>query len=395
MPEIRSSASIVVHNGLYRALRAITPLRRMVRTVRRWIGDRRVPVWLLEGRERNGREPLRIAFAGQLENMAYISELAYGDSTVAVAQGWQWIKNVSSWARRRAGDDGLVVIDVDERWRHLFAWQRCFWLPIWLGGEIDVDAVIARMQHSRNAKEDLRRFRNRGIAWEITTSVEAFEHFYTTMHVPYVKNVFGDRAWVETYEEVLQRMPQCELLLAIQRGEPIAGQVIEYYKPGHAAEWFLGVKNGDRSYVQLGVIKALDYFTALHLAQRGYKKCHLGGTRPFLHDSVLHRKARRRGMCVTDHWKKGFALSFSRLSPGIAAFLMHNPFVYESAGAYRGAVFISAEPPPRSDTIRDLFNQHYIEGMSGLDIFLFGNSSVAVDLPPDLRAKVCLRHIDE
>jgi hypothetical protein len=395
MPETQSSATNAVRDGLYRALRAITPLRLIVRTVRRWIDDRRVPVWLLEGRERNGREPLRIAFAGQIENMAYISELAFGDTTIAVAHGSQWIKNVGSWARRRAGDDGLVVINVDERWRNLFARERGFWLPIWLGGEIDVGAVIARMQHSRNAKEDLRRFRNRGITWEITTTVEAFKHFYSTMHVPYVKNVFGDRAWVETYEDVRQRMPQCELLLAVQRGEPIAGQVIEYYKPGHAAEWFLGVKNGDRSYVKLGVIKALDYFTALHLAQRGYKKCHLGGTRPFLHDPVLHRKVRRRGMRVTDHWQKGFALSFSRLSPGITAFLAHNPFVHESAGAYRGAVFVSAEPPLHSDTIRNLFDQHYVEGMSGFDIFLLGHSSTAVDVPPNLRAKVYIQQIEE
>lgn len=394
MPETQSSATNVVRDGLYRALRAITPLRRLVRTVRGWIGERRVPVWLLEGRERHGQEMLRIVFAGQLENMAYISDLAFGDTTVAVAQGSQWIKKIGSWARRCAGDDGLVVVDVEERWRPLFNGSRCFWLPIWLGGEIDVDAVVARMQHSRNAKEDLRRFRNRGITWEITKSVEAFEHFYSTMHLPYVKNVFGERAWVEAYEDVLKRMPQCELLLAIQGGEPIAGQVIEYYKPGHAAEWFLGVKNGDRSYVKLGVIKALDYFTALHLSQRGYKKFHLGGTRPFLHDPILHRKVRRRGMRVTDHWQKGFALSFSRLSPGIAAFLMHNPFVYESAGAYRGAVFISAEPPPRSDTIRDLFDQHYVEGMSGLEIFLLGHASAVVDLPPDLRERVRLRLID-
>jgi len=394
MPETQSSATNHVRDGLYRALRAITPLRRLVRTVRGWIGDRRVPVWLLEGRERHGQEMLRIVFAGQLENMAYISDLAFGDATVAVAQGSQWIKKVGAWARRQACDDGLVVIDVDERWRHLFNGPRSFWLPIWLGGEIDIDAVIARMQHSRNAKEDLRHFRNRGITWEITTSAEAFEHFYSTMHVPYVKNVFGDRAWIEAYEDVLKRMPQSELLLAIQNGEPIAGQVIEYYKPGHAAEWFLGVKDGDRRYVKLGVIKALDYFSALHLTQRGYKKCHLGGTRPFLRDPILHRKVCRRGMRVMDHWQKGFAFSISRLSPGIAAFLVHNPFVYESAGAYRGAVFIASESSPHSETIRDLFDQHYIEGMSGLDIFLLGHASAVVDVPPDLRKRVCIQRMD-
>jgi hypothetical protein len=105
-----------------------------------------------------------------------------------------------------------------------------------------------------------------------------------------------------------------------------------------------------------------------YLAERGYKTLHMGASRPFLLDGVLRHK-RRMDMRLTDHTARYFSLSFTEGSAGAMAFATNNPFIYESEGDYRGALFVDPELPRTHVRLRELYAEYHIDGLAGLSLF--------------------------
>jgi hypothetical protein len=377
--------------ALYRVLRAIKPLRALVRSGRELLARHRRPVWRLTGQERTSGLPLEIVFAGQLENKNYIAELAYGGTGSEVSLGRKWVRDLAHRAAAcGTGMEAMVFVEMDERQRQRFGDRFPFHVPCWVGGDIDLVAVMARLQHSKNAKEDMRRFRKSELGYQVTTDKEAFERFYHDMYLPYIKNVYGERAFLVNMSEFSSTIEHGELLLVKQREESIAGQII-LYENGCARAWIVGIKDGDRAYVKAGAIKALDHFLAVHVSERGYRRLHQGASRPFLLDGVLHHK-KRRGLRITDHAERGFAIDFPVESPAAWAFLASNPFVYRQNGQYRGAVFRGGDSSPSEEELRLLVEDLYMDGMEGLSVYLAGPARTPAAIPAELHDKVRIEY---
>ncbi|HWR72226.1 MAG TPA: GNAT family N-acetyltransferase, partial [Nitrospirota bacterium] len=195
----------------------------------------------------------------------------------------------------------------------------------------------------------------------------AFEYFYSNMYLPYIKNRYGDRAFPMSHEDMVGKLGCSELLFLTVRGERVAGDIL-LYEGDRARAWSTGVKDGDFSYVKAGAMKALDYLRYQYLAERGYKALHMGGSRPFLLDGVLRHKRELR-VRVSDHTKRYFSLSFTEGSVGAGAFLANNPFVYESQGTYRGALFIDPDLPLSPERLREIYDKYHMDGLAGLSLF--------------------------
>jgi len=67
--------------------------------------------------------------------------------------------------------------------------------------------------------------------------------------------------------------------------------------------------------------------------------------------------------------KRYLSLSLTAGSAGAAAFVANNPFIYESQGAYRGALFIEPDLPLSPERLRELYNEYHIDGLAGLSLF--------------------------
>lgn len=357
------------HKGmLYRLLRAIAPLRAAVRFVRKHVSRYRPQVWRLEGRERASGAPLVIVCAGQLENKNYLAHLAFADSPAERALGARWLWTLlPPKGKRESGGVDVRIIELYESQRHWLGARFQFFVPIWIGGELDLQRAVARQQRSKNARYFLRQLQKNETTYEVTRDPKAFEDFYSNMYLPYIRNRYGDRAFPMSHEDMMGKLGCSELFFVTVNGERVAGDILLYEDNGVRA-WSTGVKDGDPSYVMAGAMKALDYLRVQYLAERGYKSLHMGGSRPFLLDGVLRHKKERR-VRLSNHTKRYFSLSLTEGSVGTGAFLANNPFIYESQGAYRGALFIEPDSTLSPERLRQLHDEYHMEGLAGLSLF--------------------------
>lgn len=376
----------------YRALRSIKPLRALVRSGRNLLAQNRLTVWQLAGRERASGLSLEILFSGQIENKNYIAQLAFDNTGTEAALGRRWIRNlVERDTVRLAGDEALVIVGLNEAQRERYRDRFKFQVPCWIGGEIDLGALIDHWRYSKNSRYILGQLRKSETTYEITRDRDAFERFYYGMYLPYITNVYGNHAFLMSHEDMVGQLDRCELVLVKRHGEYVAGQIL-VYDGRQVRGWSVGVKDGDRSYVEAGAIKALDYLLPPYLRENGYNFLHLGGSRPFLRDGVLAHK-KRLGLRLTDHSAQGFAVKLPATSAGAWAFLASNPFVQELDGQYWGSVFHAGPVPPSEEQLRQLYRQHNINGMTGMIVYLQQSAMTPVSVPQELQGKVRIEYV--
>jgi len=353
---------------LYRLLHDIAPLRAAVRFIRGRLERYRLQVWRLEGRERASGVPLAIIFAGQLENKNYVANLAFSDFPVEQALGRRWLWTLLPPRIKRDSDGvDLRIVESYENQRCWLKTRFQFFVPVWIGSELDLNKAVARLRRSKNAKSDLQKMRKNETTYEVTRNRDAFEHFYSNMYLPYIKNRYGNRAFSMEHEDMVGKLGCAELFLVKVRGEQVAGQILLYEERGVRA-WSLGVKDGDSSHVKAGAVKALNYLTQQYVAERGYKFLHMGGSRSFLLDGVLKHK-KLLGARLSDHTRRYFSLSLTAGSVGAGAFVTSNPFIHENKGTYWGTFFTESDFPPSQEQLRERYGDYLIDGLAGLSLF--------------------------
>lgn len=347
----------------YQTLKRFAPLRAAIRAVRDALGRYRPMVWQLQGCAHDSAVPLTILYAGQLENKNYIAHLAFVARPTETALGPRWV-----WRALRASPAGadVRIAELDTGLARILRNRFRFYLPCWIGGEIDLTQAVRHIRRSKNAKEDLRRIRRDGIGYDVARGAAAFAQFYSEMYRPYIETVYGDRAFAMSYDEMIGKLDRSELFLVTRGGEPVAGLIIIYEARGPRA-WSLGVKDGDRALVKAGVLRALDYLLVFYLAENGHASVHMGASRPFLKDGVLRHK-RRIGLRISDSTARGFALQPTPQSSGARAFLSENPFIFQRDGQYVGAVFAADASLP-AERLAQYRRDYGIAGMHRLALF--------------------------
>jgi hypothetical protein len=188
------------------------------------------------------------------------------------------------------------------------------------------------------------------------------------MYLPYVKAVYGDRAFFMSHAEMAHARNCSELFIVKIRDEAVAGLII-LYENGRPRAWSLGVKDGNRAYVKAGALRALDYLLVFYLSERGHATVYMGASRPFLKDGVLRHK-RRNGLRLTDHTSQCFALLAAHASRGAAAFLSNNPFIgLGQDESLRGMVFLGQESVLSPAALQRFTAEYEIQGLSGFDFY--------------------------
>jgi hypothetical protein len=359
-----------------RMLRAIGPLRFAVHAAREVLGRYLRPVWLLEGNERGSGLPLRVLFAGQLENMNYLAHLAFAPTPVKTSLGrrglWRLLPPGTTWPLRGAD---LLFLEMPERLRRRYEKRFEFFIPSWVGGEVDLAHARERWQRSRHAKEDLRRMRNRQMTIEVTRDAAAFEMFYSQMYLPYIRTTYGDRAFLMSREDMVAAHDHAELVFLKVHGEAVIGQIVLYERTQVRA-WSRGVKDGDRAHLKGGTMNALDYLLFQYLTGQGHRSVHMGASRPFLCDGVLNYK-KRLGMRITDHGGRWLALRYRADSPGARSFLAGNPFIHADGQRLKGAVFGDPVALGSEQACAHYCAQYEIAGLSKTALFpLAGTTAI-------------------
>ena len=211
------------------------------------------------------------------------------------------------------------------------------------------------------------------------------------MYLPYITEAHDDEAIVMEYDLIKEEFKNCDLILVKDKEEYIGGILIRY--TGESARlWCIGIKNGNRDYLQRGVVGALYYFSFCYLKDKGFKKVGLGDTRAFLKDGVLQYK-KKWGMRIIRASQTGFLVNILSAKNSVKEIFFSNPFIYMDKGKFEGAIFIENDQLISEKDFREIYKSYYRYGISKLIIYRFGEdvSMVTKTVPPNFSDSIEIR----
>lgn len=337
-------------SALYRALRAVKPLRSAVRKIRDFLGLYRLLSWFLEGTERYSGQPLRIYFAGHLESKNYIAGLAFAGSHTDIPRGRIWLWSAFRLTKNRHTTYDLSIIEMEVSLGRRLKSADAFVIPCWIRGELELAVADTQLKKSESVKTDFRKIRQHGYRYEVTKDEREIDRFYYEMYLPYAQRVYAGMTYLLSYADMNKAKGRYELISVKQDSEEIAGLIL-LYEESLVRAWMLGVKEGDPAHVKSGALAAVYCFAIQHLIERGNRMLHLGGSRPFLRDGVLQYK-KKWGTQIVDHSAKWFVLNASRHTVAVKSFLANNPFFFETDGVLSGAIFVAKDIAMPDDAVR-------------------------------------------
>ena len=367
-----------------------------VKVIYKLIGIIRPDVWIMTGNEVSSGKGLGIIFAGLEIDKNYIRTLALGDSCREYHVGKKWLWNIRKVCDKGGQDCSLLVVEAPHCSARLSAKMNYLFIPSWVNGELDISVKRSSIFSNRNTslRSDLRRIGRNNLHFEVTRDLSQLHNFYYNMYVPYTTRAHGDRSKIMTYgyvkAEFKKRGLFTDLLLVKENEECIAGILFRCRKD-KAKLSTLGVKDGNPDYVGHGAIGAVFSFAIQYLADKGFAKIDLGGSRPFLKDGVLRYKRKWRQRISS---KKGPAFLVKVLSQteGLRGFLLNNPFAYQDTTGLRGAVFLKGDKPLAKRDFAEIYKSFYVEGLSKLVVYRFDEAAdaAAAPVPPELADKMTI-----
>lgn len=360
----------------------LAPLAHWINRITSLGSEWRRSIWLLSGSYHG--EPLGVFFAGGRKNKSYLANMLFGNEHRERSIGRAYLWTIPCLLRKYKKQSDISIVEVQQK-NHNFN-KDVFFVPCWTGGMVDLfDKKRLGLNRLRTDKQKIRKY---GLSSEISREPEQYKLFYEHMYLPFMKNSHGEKAFCETMEDVNRVMPEAELLLVKRGAEHIGGGIIHYAR-GLAHLWVMGVAGGKEEHIKMGVCGAVASFAEERIRQKGYQKMHFGGTRPFLRDGVLRFK-KERGLALRDAVPRGFAIRMLRNSTAARNFFIHNPFIYRKEAGLAGAVFMNANEI-ENGSMASICKDYYMEGMTSLDVFVFGEGSPPGLIPPEMTGKVWVR----
>lgn len=359
-------------------------LRLFANPLASWYGtlrQLRPEVWCIHGEERSTRLALTIYLSVVTpEYKSYLLELIFGSSFQAQYLGRSWLWNISQKVREAKTCHSVLLAEVHQPHLKFFGARDGIVIPAWVSGEADIPLDPASVRRN-SIQSDRRRIRNHGLEFEITRDPKRFEEYYYKMYVPYIKKAHGNGSFLKTETALKAQFKTGDLLLIKKQHEYIAG-ILLTYDDGCPYLRSIGVRDGNRSFINDGAIAAAYQFAFEYLQEKGHKKVRLGRSRAFLHDGVLRYKKKWSQRIAGGSTHK-FALQVLSDADGTRAFLRSNPFIFERGNKLCGAVFES-EVPPTLQSLQKAYNQYFHPGLSELILFSPPNGRAIDNLQDEL-----------
>jgi Acetyltransferase (GNAT) domain len=342
-------------------------LIKMIENLRSRFRGQRLRLWQLSGRERYSACPLQIAYAGHAAGMHYVSEMAFGDGTIAARSSRIWSWNALNFRCHRYKNSDLAIAETRGEPANRNRYAAEFYVPGWFEAVIDLSNFEKQLLQSKNVKNDLRKIRKYGLKYRISRDPMDFDDFYHRMYLPHITKAHQSQALPMSYSQMVSHFDESELLLVTREGEDIAGSILLYID-GQAHTWKLGVSRGDRKLISEGALSAVYYFQLEHLKNLGYRKILCGGTRALVNDGGYQHK-RKWGMTLDRAWQDGLLISVRKQNDGVKAFLQNNPFIHVRNGKHRCAIFSEPDEQSREAAVAKFYSNYSIAGIEWLDIY--------------------------
>jgi len=354
-------------------------------------------VWIITGDEIFSGQKLVIIYAGREKDKNFLVKLAFDDTFEENYRGKAWLWKLHEIAKGDNYGCSLMIVEVPRLFRTFLGKKRCFYVPSWVSGGIDisVDNPLLFKQRNTSLKSDLNKIRRNKLRFEVTKDLSMLHDFYCNMYRPYVTTAHGNRAVEMSYEHVKSKFTEhasINDLLLIRKEDEYRAGVLLIYRGNCAKLLFLGVKDGNVNYVRDGAIGALFYFSVQYLSEKGVTRIDFGASRSFLKDGVLRFK-RKWNQRISRERKIAFLFKPLSMTRGVKGFFLNNPFIYEDRTGLNGAIFVESDLSLSQSDIRSIYNDYYLNGLSKLVIYQFGKTDTEIQsiVPPELSDKIIVR----
>ena len=380
--------------GIYRKMppsfhRVFIPLKWSLSLIR----GIRFDLWIITGKEIKSKQELSIFYAGSKENRNYIINLIFDKPYKENYIGKMWIWGVLKTIKEKIINCSLMVIEAPRYFSLFSITRKWFYIPCWTSGEIDISNGISSLITNESLKSDIRKIKRNHLSFESTNETFQLYDFYHNMYLPYITESHDDEAIVMEYDLIKEEFKNCDLILVKNREEYIGGILIRYIgKSSHL--WCIGIKNGNKDYLQRGVVGALYYFSFCYLKDKGFKKVGLGDTRAFLKDGVLQYK-KKWGMRIISASQTGFLVNILSAKNSAKEIFFRNPFIYMNKENWEGAIFIENDQLISEKDFREIYKSYYQYGISKLIIYRFrGDDNMVLEIvPPNFRGSIEMRYL--
>jgi hypothetical protein len=369
-----------------------------MRLIHKTYKKHRLDFWMISGKEISCGQELSIMYAGCNTDKNYFAELAFGDSFEEIRYGAKWRRNIIKEIQNNKLNYSIAIMEIPYSLLDLSNKLNWFSIPNWIYGELDIpfdkDYFFKK---NTSIRSDMRKINKNQLSYVVTRDILQLKNFYYNMYIPYIKKVFGDRAYICDYSEVkrdfIKQTVYKDLLLIKKDNDYIAGCLLDY-KQKWAKLCTLGIKDGSYEYVKDGAIGAIYYFSIEYFEKCKFNKVNLGGSKSFLKDGVLQFKKKWKP-ALSRKPDKRFMIKMLRETEGLKGFCINNPFIYEDASGLNGAVFIEDNKSIIKEDYERIFTDYYQPGISKLVIYKFDKSdnNIFTPVPAELSDKVEVRSV--
>jgi hypothetical protein len=213
------------------------------------------------------------------------------------------------------------------------------------------DAVASIIDLDSNAKgprpgyeniDSLRRIKKYGLTASVSHDRQELSDFIQTAYIPHIRSRFGDLARPHSGLVITRAFNSGGLLWVQQDGVRLAGLVFSV--AGDTVNSRVAAPVSDSELASKAhAVSSTKKFLIDYAVERGYKRLHLGNSRPHLLDGVLRHKKRWGARLVDSSASTEFQLSWRAFTPAIAQWLCTTPLVVRDSGSLAGLTALAED----------------------------------------------------
>lgn len=327
-------------------------------------------IW--RGLERHSKQPIKVAYIGDLENSRYLQDLIFGkipEETKSGALYWWQLKRA---IRKIDKDIDLSLMEVQFPISVLFQNGDMLRVPRWVKQRVSIDPNWENVEQDirrKTRKEARRLIRKHAYQAHIAHGKKAATSFYDQIYRPYVFKRYGATAMVVSRRRFLRECRHGHILELLRDGDVVAASLIRPSGRQFSIVW-TGIKT-DLDYKEsAGASDVLDYFSLCYAHQHGYQFLDLGPSRPRLNDGLLRYKKKWGAALYTGKIPQGFFVVIPHnFTPVIRSMLAAANFITLEKGRLIGKVLVLKDIDP--DGIEKRIRNDWADGLEILRYYIW------------------------
>ena len=309
---------------------------------------------IYSGLEKHSGAPLRLAYFGSGNHLAYVRDLVYRECRVEEERSGLGIWSARRELARIGANADLVVADLPWPWHLLLRGRGLIEVPAWVNQRMSLPQqwpdVFPKLRRSARG-EDMRSIRKNRLEYRLVRDEEAIRRFYEDMYVPHLTRRFGEAAYIEP-EWKIRYCVEHGTLMEIRRSDELVAAQVLWGSRGSLHFLWAGATGEEYGAQTRGIFPALYYFGILHAFENGFAEVDYCGSRPVLSDGIFQLK-RRWGASIYDGWSRDTLFFGPRHLDGAnLEFLGRTPLIARTDGSLVGKLLCGAGPAGAEDVAR-------------------------------------------